>query len=305
MNAIDFFNDLYSLFHNPISVLEATKFNSLGRFLTRKTANKVLPFLLKQSKPIELERIKKGMVVSLTSFPRRINALYLTIESLLRQTILPEQIYLYLSEEQFPNRESDLPESLLKYAEGILKIVFVSGDIRSHKKYYYIMNEFPNDIIINVDDDIFYPSTMIESLYNASQKNPGAVICRYARRIQKDDNNNVLSSSVWPHIRKSCSGNDIFFGTGGGVLYPSVKACLYKDVLNLELALKLCPIEDDLWMNTMIRLNKTEIVLIKKEKDILNVFIDNDQKLCTDNCTANMTDKQMKNIIDHYGNVFS
>ena len=45
-----------------------------------------------------------------------------------------------------------------------MKIEFKDEDLRSHKKYYYTIKEYPDDIMITVDDDIFYRSDMIAKL---------------------------------------------------------------------------------------------------------------------------------------------
>lgn len=72
-------------------------------------------------------------VISLTTFPRRAPYLWLVIETLLRQSMLPHKIVLYLSREQFPSA-ADVPATLRPYEEaGILEIRMVDGDIRSHK----------------------------------------------------------------------------------------------------------------------------------------------------------------------------
>ena len=53
------------------------------------------------------------LIVSLTSFPARINTVHQVIESLLNQTKKADKIILWLAPEQFPNGEKDLPEKLL------------------------------------------------------------------------------------------------------------------------------------------------------------------------------------------------
>jgi hypothetical protein len=48
-------------------------------------------------------------IASLTSFPARINHTYISIECLLRQSVNPDRIILWLAEDQFPNQLNDLP----------------------------------------------------------------------------------------------------------------------------------------------------------------------------------------------------
>lgn len=53
------------------------------------------------------------IIVSLTSFPARINIVVKTIKTLLTQTLKPDAVILWLAPEQFPNGEKDLPQELL------------------------------------------------------------------------------------------------------------------------------------------------------------------------------------------------
>lgn len=69
------------------------------------------------------------LIISLTSFPARISTLHITISSLLCQTKKPNMIILQLSEDEFPNKENDLPENLLKLKEFGLTINWNKGNI--------------------------------------------------------------------------------------------------------------------------------------------------------------------------------
>ena len=53
------------------------------------------------------------IIISLTSYPARINNLIHTIESLFRQKRQADEIVLWLSILEFPNKYNDLPKDLL------------------------------------------------------------------------------------------------------------------------------------------------------------------------------------------------
>lgn len=305
MKLAQLFNKVYSTFHNDCLVLERLKLNSAGRFLTRKIANAVIPFwyrVVKGDKGVNPDSRAIPVIISLTSFPSRIDRIWIALESLLRQTVKPDRIMLWLSLEQFPNREQDLPESLIALKERGVEIEFVEGDIKSHKKYYYVMSRYPDSIIVTADDDIYYPEDMLENLLREHEINPSAVICSYARLLEWGENNDLpITSKKWKHIKNKMKGNNVFFGTGGGVLFPPIRDSLYKDTLNLDSALKLCPKEDDLWLNTMTRLNGTDIIAAIKYKDVLPVLQKESITLFSSNGGAlNMTDKQLKETIKYY-----
>ena len=80
----------------------------------------------------EIRKIK--YIVSLTSFPARINEVWICIDSLMRQTFKPDKIILWLADSQFPDRV--LPESLRKYEKKGLSICWCD-DLRSYKKFFY------------------------------------------------------------------------------------------------------------------------------------------------------------------------
>ena len=46
------------------------------------------------------------IIVSMTSYPARINTVHLAIRSLLAQKVLPDKIVLWLCKSDFPNREA-------------------------------------------------------------------------------------------------------------------------------------------------------------------------------------------------------
>lgn len=93
----------------------------------------------------------ENLVISFTSFPLRISRVWMTVESLLRQTCKPSAIVLYLSKIQFPGEYDDMPASLLRLRNRGLDIRFVEDDLRSHKKYFYAFRDFPGCSIITID----------------------------------------------------------------------------------------------------------------------------------------------------------
>ena len=103
------------------------------------------------------------LIVSFTSYPARIHAVPQVLESLYAQSMKPDRILLWLAEEQFPKREADLPPRLIDdIAAGKFELRWCD-DIGSHKKYFYAMLEFPDDIVVIVDDDQLCPKRNMTS----------------------------------------------------------------------------------------------------------------------------------------------
>ena len=104
----------------------------------------------------------KKIIVSMTSYPERIAYVEKVLDSIINQTIKPDKIILYLSLAQFSNQKI-LPD-YSKYEQYGFEISWHDEDIGPHKKYYYVMQEYPDSIIITVDDDILYNNIMVEEL---------------------------------------------------------------------------------------------------------------------------------------------
>lgn len=188
-----------------------------------------------------------GIVVSLTSFPARIKGLHLVIRSLLTQTLLPGKIVLYLSANEFPRREADLPSTLLDMKRLGFEVRFEDGNLRSHKKYHYAFSNFPDSIVITVDDDIIYPQYTIQRLMELHMRHPEAV-CANIIRVIGFDNGRFKPYKQWRKYtqgNESCSKFNTAIGCGG-VLYPPR---WYDDTLfDTGTAMRLSPYADDLWL---------------------------------------------------------
>lgn len=293
MNLYLFFTKAYGYTHNyrgiPVWLLTPI------RRIIRNYATRRLPrYFAKHPADIKKTRCV-DVVVSLTSFPARIGYVYMTIESLLRQTVIPGKIILWLSKEQFPTEET-VPERLNKLQNEVFQIRYVDGDIRSHKKYYYSFQEFPEKTVITVDDDIVYPPQLVEELLSVSQICPDCIIANVVHKLTYS--NGVLNNyRQWGEAKPYDKTDNVQIGYGG-VLYPP--SCLYKDCLNLELSQKLAPLADDLWLNAMARLNGTPVVKTTNIKAFLPIVIPNNKNLFSTNVSSSKNDEQLHQIRKHY-----
>lgn len=197
------------------------------------------------------------ITVSLTTFPKRINQVSKTIKTLLKQTLKPDRVVLYLAVEQFSKKEEELPYELLNLKNYGLEIKWCN-DIRSYKKLIPALKEFKDDIIITFDDDIYYPQNTIELLYNSYLKNPNCIHTNRARRLYIKNNKICAqpAAKIYWLRYNDCSFKNTITGCGG-VLYPPNS--LNEEVLNEEKFKKLLPTQDDVWFWAMAVLNNTKI----------------------------------------------
>lgn len=237
------------------------------------------------------------IIVSLTTFPPRINRIWLAIETILRQATKPDKIILWLSKEQFPSMEL-LPSKLLRQIDRGLEIRLKEDDIRSHKKYYYAIKEFPKDFIITIDDDVFYNSQLLSQLIELNQKYPLAVCCNHAIRIIVK-NENIAPYLSWQTVEFEQYPNCEIMAIGvGGILYPPYS--LYYDTFNIAIIKKYCFLADDIWLNIMAHLNETKVAKTAYNSNYLRIINSKNITLNSKNVNEGLNDKQLKSTREYY-----
>lgn len=256
---------------------------------------------VKKNKDRKFDRID-NLIVTLTSYPKRISTISETLVSLLNQSIKPEKIILWLAESQFPNREKDLPIVLLQLRHFCLEIRWCR-DLKSYKKLIPALEYDRRKIYVTADDDIYYPKNWLKKLYNSYLNDKNSIFCHRVHRITFDIHGQHEPYKNWIKclVKGEEKENDLlFFTTGGGVLFPP--NCFYKDVLNEDLFKKLCPLADDLWFWTMIYLNnrKVKIVVNNVFRIINNGLTQDDDPLWKINREAGFNDDQLNNLLQYY-----
>ena len=208
----------------------------------------------------DFENIRKidGLVVSLTSFPERINVVHRTIKSLLGQSVRPERLILWLAKEQFPGREAELPQSLLDLLSFGLEIRWCQ-DIRSYKKLVPSLESFPDKCIVTADDDILYPRYWLEKLWQTHLEHPKDVIAHRLRKMRRS-RKAFLPYNDWPIVTKSVPTEPYLTlpTTGGGVLYPP--ECFGGEAFDRGAFMETAPRADDLWFWAMTVLARRRVV---------------------------------------------
>lgn len=246
-------------------------------------------------------RRKEDVIISLTSIPARINTVWLTIESLLRQSYKPDKILLWLAREEFS--EKKLPVKLLKMRKRGLEIHYCEN-IGSYKKYYFTMLKYPEAVVVTVDDDVIYPENMLSSLMRWHRKLPNDILCHRSHKITFKDSGELKPYAKWIQYldRKSYerSAYENFPTGAGGVLYPSNS--LNDIVFDKVLFLRLAPNADDIWLYFSAILKGTRITNVPGfSGNVLN--INNTQSACLAkvNVTKHKNDIYIKGIESYLG----
>ena len=269
----------------------------------RKVANIFVNFYYKfPCKKIGINKIDnrdKKYIVSLTTFPGRIDVVWIAIESLLRQTFKPDMIILWLAKEQFNGLE-DIPDEILKQRERGLTIRFCD-DLRSHKKYYYAFKEFSEEVIITVDDDVIYPKNTLEVLVDLHKKYPNCICSNRAHVITKSKDGLIDSYNRWINNPRGFQGpSNLLCPTGvSGVLYPPNS--VDREIFNKESIKSLCFYADDLWLKIMSLKKSTHVVKSASfPDDLFTIEASQNESLGSKNVTENKNDEQLQAILKRY-----
>ena len=187
------------------------------------------------------------IIVSLTSFPAAIPYAVEAIRSVLNGSLLPDKIVLYLDAQKFPGEV--LPPALekLKAESPILEVRFDPAEIRSYKKLLPALRDFPNDVIVTIDDDIRYHADLLHDLVAMHKRVPDAIVAHRVRRVKPDAPYSKWRKYKWyDFIFKRLHFNHYVMQTGvGGVLYPPHS--LDEKMLDPSLFMALAPTVDDVW----------------------------------------------------------
>ena len=247
---------------------------------------------------INTELREELYVVSLTSFPARIDNVWIAIECLLRQTFKPDKIILWLAITQFPDKK--VPDSLKKLETWGLEVRFCEEDLRAHKKYLYTMKEFPSANIITVDDDLYYDNGLLENLYVLHKKHPQHIVTNRAHKMTFTSRNEIKSYRKWGHNVSLKKPSHLLFATGGGgTLYPSNS--LHAEIFNIEVFKKICFLADDIWLKCMALKQGTKVVTnATYNKDPLTIRKSQMEKLVSANVLSGGNDKQLRDVCAHY-----
>ncbi|MEL6914871.1 MAG: glycosyltransferase family 2 protein [Pseudomonadota bacterium] len=192
--------------------------------------------------------LETELVVSLTSFPPRFGTLHLTLACLLRQTVRPDGVLLWIAEADLPRLP---PPVRALEAEGLE--IRSCEDRRSYKKLLFTLEERPGATTVTADDDVYYPADWLERLVGAHARSGAAVVSGRAHRIRRDAAGRPLPYAEWDmNIGASEAAADVFPTGVSGILYAP--GCFDPRVLDWERARRLCPTADDVWFHWMYRL---------------------------------------------------
>ncbi len=263
--------------------------------------NDLIEHLLHDNAPgiTEDHYTNQNIVVSLTSFGRRIHEVALTIESLMQQTRKANRIVLWLSDDL---EKHPLPQALILQQRRGLEIKFCK-DLRSYTKLIPQLKESPEDVIVTVDDDTLYDYDVLDHLITAYLLSPKMIHCCRVHRMLFDNHGHLLPYKKWEWNCSKEGPDKTYFITGvGGVLYPPHS--LDDEVFNDVVFLDICPYADDVWFTAMAIKKGTPInkVFTRHEhgEDYIMNYQPLEHGLSEKNVHSFGNDRQLSAVFDHF-----
>jgi hypothetical protein len=237
-----------------------------------------------------------NVVVCLTTYPARLDDVWLTIESLFLQTYTPWKIILVLARDEF--NDVEFPRELSEQVNRGLEIVWVDENTKSYKKLLPVVERFPESCIVTFDDDVIYERKRLQRIIEGSQKNPGCIIGGRGKSVTYIGQN-FMPYSEWPLANaSSCPFGTLLTGVGG-ILYPA--SSLREDILfDISAAQRVAPTADDLWFWLAAIKAGTPIHCLGINRNFPIIFRADTNTLTMVNCVGGGNDLQLKNINEKY-----
>lgn len=197
---------------------------------------------------------KNVIIVSMTSWPKRIQYVAKVIFSLVKQNVDKNKyhIVLVLSSDEFSNGERDLPADLLLMKNsGVFELLWTKRNTFSHKKLMPVLKKYPNNPILVTDDDNARLNNWLKSFIEEHELYPNDIITGLYCYTYKLKNNEIIQDKIFNRFYdQSNNGKLINFARpangAGGTLYPPNT---FNDsrFFDEDLYMKLSPTSDEMW----------------------------------------------------------
>lgn len=113
-----------------------------------------------------MDESREKIVVTLTSFGKRLSNIPVVLNSIYSQTTIPDIVVLNLaSEDSVPG---NVMEYIIQHGVEIHRVL----DTKVYKKLIPTLKRYPEAVVISIDDDFLYPKGMIEDFLRIHKKYP-------------------------------------------------------------------------------------------------------------------------------------
>lgn len=232
------------------------------------------------------------IIVSITSDEDNFSSLELSLYSLLNQTVKPDRLILWLSDDEYDL--TYLPYSITRYIKNGLEIKFVK-DIGSYTNPIYPLEQFYNSINVIANDSVYYNKNWLMKLYHSYIASPKDIQTHNAHQVDLS-----LPFSKWKkNINEENAEYNYYPSSLSGVLYPP--KCFSKEVFRDDIFVKNNITNPDVWLWVMGILSNRKIRIVKNHNKRITstnifkyIFEDKNKKY-------SQIDTQISKLMEFYG----
>lgn len=205
------------------------------------------------------------IIVSLASYPPRIGTVADALQPLFRQTVPPDRILLWLPSHEFEDSGTALPGELADLERQVpsFEIRWIGESLRPHNKYFWAMQEFPDAMLITVDDDLVHRVTLVQDLLNAHFRFPDAVIASRSHTVTLAPDGDLAPYGSWEFEQTRFLNEprfDLCATNGAGSLFPP--RALLPEAFDAQAVSELCLRTDDLWLMAWTCMSNRPVVSV-------------------------------------------
>uniref|UniRef100_A0A6C0BTV6 Glycosyltransferase 2-like domain-containing protein n=1 Tax=viral metagenome TaxID=1070528 RepID=A0A6C0BTV6_9ZZZZ len=217
-----------------------------------------------------LSPVKLPIYVSITSIYKNQNPLYETLKSILIQTIPPDKIFIYLSEEPYILDDGFIDKKITD--NNLLNLINNTPNIElnwvknigSYRKLLPLLKDkWKEDcIIITFDDDTIYNNNLIKNLINDYNNNKCVIgYSGFTPTFREFKDFNYLKRGLTHNV----SLYNFLTGKGGILYKPDFFHKTENLIFNEEIFLNTCDKQDDVWFYLIRILNNIKCYLSQKD----------------------------------------
>jgi len=232
-------------------------------------------------------------IITLTSYLDRLERTTpIALQSILEQSEKPDRIVLWLS------YGTEITSSLMDFKNRGIQIEFCE-DQRSYTKLIPALLKFPDDVLITVDDDVYYPTDWFKNLKSSYFRNPSAIQVNRAHEIKIANTGELGLYKDWKYCVTQFQNERCIFPTGvGGILYPP--KTLHPEVFNSDVFLSIAPKGDDIWFWAMAIMQGSKYYVLENGYSDIQNIDENDTGMWIENIHFGGNDIQMISVLEQY-----
>ena len=179
------------------------------------------------------------IIVSLTTYSKRIKNIPAVLDTIFSQTLPPDLVVLNLAHDE------DVPQDVQNYIDSHSIEVNRVADTKVFKKLLPTLRKYPQDCIISIDDDWLYPKGMIADFMKVHERYPCCPIsgnriilfgrqchCGCASLVKREYFGEGLDL-IDDEVFRNCPSDDIvytYFANKAGFSYIRTAEVYYKNM---------------------------------------------------------------------------